>query len=72
MTPSITHQPIFKPKMNRQMSMEQLRRAQLAFVQTLESQGITFASNEDDDGFWKSFDLFTEETFNWPDYASHN
>lgn len=72
MTPSITNQPVFKPKTNRQVTMEDLRSATVAFYDALEKRGIMFENIEDDDKFHDSFYLFLEESFNWPDYTNHN
>lgn len=70
--PSITKQPLFRPKLNREVSMEQLRHAYVAFVNALDPDENLFASIPDDDGFHDSMWLFLEESFGWPDYASHN
>lgn len=69
---SITKQPVFRPKLNREISMEQLRHAYVAFMRALDPKEDLFASNEDDNGFHDSMWLFLEESFGWPDYASHN
>lgn len=71
-TPSITVQPVFRPKMTREVHMEDLRAAYVAFIDRLEERGVHFASLEDDNGFHDSMWLFLEESFNWPDYTSHN
>lgn len=72
-TPSITKHPLFKPKMaGREVTMEDIRAAHIAFYETLETRGIKFASAEEDDKFHYSMRLFLEESFNWPDYNSYN
>lgn len=72
-TPSITNQPLFKPKMvGREITMEDIRAAHIAFYEVLEKRGIKFASVEEDDRFYDSMRLFLEESFNWPDYGNYN
>ena len=70
--PSITKQPLFRPKLKHDVSMEQLCSAYVAFIRDLEQHGEVFSSLEDDNGFHDSMWLFLEESFNWPDYARHN
>lgn len=70
--PSITDEPVFVPKTNREVLMEDLIAAHIAFYDTLEKRGIAFNSVEDDDKFYDSMRLFLEESFNWPDYGNHN
>lgn len=71
-TPSITKQPVFRPKMNREVYMEDLRTAKVVFMETLEERGLKFDSEAQADLFYASLGLFLEESFNWPDYASYN
>ena len=70
--PSIRNQPVFKPHMNKEVFMENVSSWYLALYDALEKDGFTFASVKEDDAFHDSIMLFLEETFNWPDYASHN
>ncbi len=71
-TPSITAQPLFRPKTNREVYMEDLMMAKVAFMDALEARGVKFVSLQEEDRFYDSLGLFAEESFNWPDYASHN
>ncbi len=71
-TPSIIGQPLFRPKLIREISMEQLRSAYVSFMEDLDPKGNLFESAIDDDGFHDSMWLFLEESFGWPDYHSHN
>ncbi len=71
-TPSITHQPVIKPKVSREVSMEMLRSAYVAFMNDLDPRDDLFASVEESNAFHDSMWLFLEESFGWPDYASHN
>ena len=71
-TPSITKQPLFRPKLTREVSMEMLRSAYVAFMNDLDPREDLMASNTEDEGFHNSMWLFLEESFGWPDYASHN
>jgi len=70
--PSITKQQVFRPKLNREVYMEDLIPAKVDFMDALEARGVKFASNEEEDKFYDSLTLFLEESFGWPDYASHN
>lgn len=70
--PSITNQPVFKPKTNRKVTMEDLRSATVAFYSALEKRGVMFETIEDEDKFHDSLYLFLEESFDWPDYTSFN
>ena len=69
---SITEVGIFRPKTTREVSMEDLRHAYLAFYDALEKRGVNFASVQDDDGFHDNFFLYLEEAFGWPEYKSFN
>lgn len=71
-SPSITKQPVFRPEMTRDVTMEDIIAAQGAFYTELEKRGLHFASVENDDKFFESHRLFLEESFNWPDYNSYN
>lgn len=71
-TPSITKQPVFRPKMSRDVTMEDIIAAQCAFYDVLEKRNLNFESVEEDDKFFESHRLFLEESFNWPDYNSYN
>jgi len=72
-TPSVTDRPLFKPKMvGREVIMEDIIAAHIAFYEVLEKRGIKFASVEEDDRFNQSMRLFLEESFNWPDYGNYN
>lgn len=70
--PSITKQPLVRPKLSREISMEQLCSAYVAFVNSLDPRDDLFASDEESNKFHDSMWLFLEESFGWPDYASHN
>lgn len=72
MTPSITNQPVFRPVTNREVYMEDLMTAKVAFMDALESRGLKCVSLEEEDKFYDSLGLFLEESFGWPVYASHN
>ncbi len=71
-TPSITKQPLFRPKTNRDAYMEDLMHAKVAFMDALDQRGLKCVSNAEEDRFYDSLSLFLEESFGWPDYASHN
>lgn len=72
-TLSVTDRPLFKPKMvGREVIMEDIIAAHIAFYEVLEKRGIKFASVEEDDRFNQSMRLFLEESFNWPDYGNYN
>jgi hypothetical protein len=71
MTPSITNQPIFKPKTNREVYMEDVRRMALALMLEMGKSNIQI-EQKDEDEFYESLSLFLEESFNWPDYSSYN
>lgn len=71
-TPSITTQPVFRPKTSREVHMEDISAAQVALFDKLDQRGIKFATLDDENRFWDSLSLFLEESFGWPDYASHN
>lgn len=71
MTPSITNQPIFKPKTNREVYMEDVRPMALALMLQIDKNGIQI-DDQDRDKFYDSLCLFLEESFNWPDYKNYN
>lgn len=71
-TPSITKQPVFRPRTNREVSMEDLTHAKVAFMDALEERGVKCVSNEEEDKFYDSLGLFLEESFGWPEWRSHN
>jgi hypothetical protein len=71
-SPSITKQAVFRPKMTRDVTMEDIIAAQSAFFAELEKRNLNFESVEEDDKFYESLRLFLEESFNWPDYNSYN
>lgn len=71
-TPSITKQPLFHPKMSRVVSMEMLGSAYVAFMNDFDPRDDLFVSVKEADAFHDSMWLFLEESFNWPDYHSHN
>lgn len=52
--------------------MEQLCSAYVSFMNDLDPRDDLFVSNEEDTKFHDSMWLFLEESFGWPDYASHN
>lgn len=70
-TPSITKRSLVRPRLNRPVSMEQLRSAYVAFMNSLDPLD-DLMSNEESDKFHDSMWLFLEKSFGWPDYASHN
>ena len=70
-TPSITKQPVFRPKLNREISLEDLNTAKLAFFDSLSRQGYEM-DVENENAFWDSMGLFLEESFGWPDYVGFN
>ena len=70
--PSITKQPVFRPRMSRDVTMEDIIAAQCAFFEALEKRNLNFESVEEDDKFYESLRLFLEESFNWPDHNSYN
>lgn len=58
--------------MSRVISMEMLRSAYVAFMESLDPKDDLFVSVSESDGFHDSMWLFLEESFNWPDYHGFN
>lgn len=69
-TPSITKRPVFRPKTNKVVYMEDIGAAKVALIDALAKRGIEMTP-EEENLFWDSLGLFLEESFNWPDYRAH-
>jgi hypothetical protein len=63
---------VYKPETTREVTMEDIDHALVAFYDALQSRGINFTSVEEDNKFHDNFMLYLEETFKWPEYTSFN
>jgi hypothetical protein len=71
MTLSIRNQPVFIPKTNKEVCMEDVRAMKLALMDAMEARGVSMGI-DDENKFYDSLSLFLEESFNWPDYRNLN